>query len=1190
MKNSLNKIASALPAISLLILALLAAAPVWGPGIVNTRAGGDSPFLLWRTYEMAANLRAGIFPVRWMPDAAYGYGYPFFSYYAALPFYVAGLLNVIGADILTAIKLTQTLGFIAAAFAMYGWTRRHFSRAGAWLAAVAYTFASFHLVNIYTRGDSLSEFYAFVFYPLLLWALDVVFERRDARSMVALAFAFGGLFITHNLSAFIFSLFVLPLYIVVQSVYSFASRFTLHVLRSSLIASAVGLALGLALSAWNWAPYFYEREYGQLGEQTTGYFNYSNHFRGLDLVQPTLFFDYEVGKTTPFAMSAAQAALAMIGVGAIVVRSIRRRRLDTLSAFMLIGLFVSTIMITPLSKPLWDHIPYLPIIQFPWRFLTVQAIFTALVTAQIADDKAQVASRKTPLAAIALGLLLAIAALVNLHPTHLYINSSDVTTEWLQLYEMFTANIGTTIRYEYLPRGVVPRLYTSDALIEPDQPMRAVALEGEASASRLSAAPTRQTWRMTANSPGATIAFPILWWPGWQATVDGKPVAIRPANSSGRIVLDVATGEHTVVLSLGRTPLRAVAESVSLLAVMMALVIWLRPTTPALAPPSADASVNRRAEKTKGDESPSAPLGGLCSLIRTIDRPVTLVFVLVLLIAAEDFAARSVTQPRSNDETMDFVAQPYLHHNPGGARLGQNLRLLIYDFTADELQAGQTLNVRISWLNTGHPQTVTVGLVSPAEHLVGLEDAPTLAQSAAIIPSTEMTQAVTIQPTTYLLPIPPETPRGIYLVKAQTGAAAIYLRPIRVRNERPVGDAPVIAQFGDRIRLHRASAEQVTPTQLAVTLDWSAARPVEANYAVAVRLSGVTSIDTQPGYGFLPTSLWHPGELISDRYTLKLPEGIPPKNDYQIEVILYDAATLAGIGQYIQPNVALTKFSQRPADSPLLARFGTEMALASLDVPATHQQGAPTLPIKAGWLATAAQSADRIARWTIYDSNGTGVFTQTLDLAAKVPSSSWPAGAFVVGETRLNIPAGLEPGDYRLGVAVLNLETQAEEGNYLAPSTFEVIGHPRSFTIRPMTHRANVDFGRQIKLLGYDLKSQISNPKSQIQLTLYWQAEAAPKGDYKVFVHLFDPADEQIVAQHDAMPLDGRYPTSWWAAGEVVSETVTLDLKDVKPGTYRLAVGLYDARAVTRLVAVGADGARLDADRAVLPETITVPK
>src|SRR5512136_2971687 len=216
--KTLDKVKPFLPAVTLLLLVLLAAAPLWGPGIVNTRAGGDSPFLLWRTHQMAANLRAGVFPVRWMPDAAYGYGYPFFNYYSALPYYVAGVLAVISVDILTAIKLTQTMGFIAAAFAMYGWTRRHFSKAGAWLASVAYTFASFHLVNVYTRGDSLSEFYAFIFFPLILWAIDAVVARPDPRSVAALALAFGGLFVTHNLSALTFSLFALPLYFLIRVV------------------------------------------------------------------------------------------------------------------------------------------------------------------------------------------------------------------------------------------------------------------------------------------------------------------------------------------------------------------------------------------------------------------------------------------------------------------------------------------------------------------------------------------------------------------------------------------------------------------------------------------------------------------------------------------------------------------------------------------------------------------------------------------------------------------------------------------------------------------------------------------------------------------------------------------------------------------------------------------------------------
>ena len=119
--------------ISLVLIGLLASAWLLGPGVVNTRGGGDSPFLLQRTHQMLANLRAGVFPARWMPDAAYGLGYPQFSYYAALPFYLAGLFALVGLDILTALKLVQALGFVAAALAMYGWMHR-LTRRPSWSA------------------------------------------------------------------------------------------------------------------------------------------------------------------------------------------------------------------------------------------------------------------------------------------------------------------------------------------------------------------------------------------------------------------------------------------------------------------------------------------------------------------------------------------------------------------------------------------------------------------------------------------------------------------------------------------------------------------------------------------------------------------------------------------------------------------------------------------------------------------------------------------------------------------------------------------------------------------------------------------------------------------------------------------------------------------------------------------------
>ncbi|HET90860.1 MAG TPA: hypothetical protein ENN99_09010, partial [Chloroflexi bacterium] len=375
---------------SLILIALLAAAPLWGitlsgvegPGLVNTRGGGDSPFLLQRTHQMAVNLRAGVFPVRWMPDAAYGLGYPFFSYYAALPYYLAAGLTLIGVDILTALKLTQTLGFIAAALAMYGWmSTLTKSRWAAWLATVAYTVAPFHLVNVYVRGDSLSEFCAFAFYPLILWAVQRIADEADRTTrmpVLGAALAYAGLLLTHNISAFIFSPFIL-LYLMALAWRAEPGR------RRILGLGLLALGIGFLLSAWFWLPAVTELTYVQLGPSTQDYFHYSRHFRAANLVQNRFLFDYSAAGhqvRSPFAMGLPQAIFAGLGGLWLLVRG-SRRRLDVRWAFILVGLLLSTLMITPLSQPLWDHLPLLPIVQFPWRFLSIQALFTAAATAAL---------------------------------------------------------------------------------------------------------------------------------------------------------------------------------------------------------------------------------------------------------------------------------------------------------------------------------------------------------------------------------------------------------------------------------------------------------------------------------------------------------------------------------------------------------------------------------------------------------------------------------------------------------------------------------------------------------------------------------------------------------------------------------------------------------------------------------------
>lgn len=193
-------------AIALALAVLVALPAVVGPGIVNTRGGGDSPFLVQRTHQMAQALRAGAFPVRWMPDAALGLGYPGFNYYAALPYYVSALGYLGGLGILGGIKLAQLLGFMLAGGAAYGLARTlGRSRPAAVLVSAAYSYAPFHLVNAYVRGDALSEFYAMGLLPLaLLLAIRLVRQPGLPRAL-ALAVAYGALAVTHNISAMLAS-------------------------------------------------------------------------------------------------------------------------------------------------------------------------------------------------------------------------------------------------------------------------------------------------------------------------------------------------------------------------------------------------------------------------------------------------------------------------------------------------------------------------------------------------------------------------------------------------------------------------------------------------------------------------------------------------------------------------------------------------------------------------------------------------------------------------------------------------------------------------------------------------------------------------------------------------------------------------------------------------------------------------
>lgn len=191
-----------------------------------------------------------------------------------------------------------------------------------------------------------------------------------------------------------------------------------------------------------------------------------------------------------------------------------------------------------------------------------------------------------------------------------------------------------------------------------------------------------------------------------------------------------------------------------------------------------------------------------------------------------------------------------------------------------------------------------------------------------------------------------------------------------------------------------------------------------------------------------------------------------------------------------------------------------------------------------------------------------------------------PGGSAIL-RTRHSIPVddSASTGKYHVAVGVYMPDTlerltivggDTPLSDRVVTQWMRVAGSDASMNARSFrpAHVKELDLGGQIRLLGYDLKPSRPASGSEVQLTLYWQAQRKMHKDYTVFVHLLD-GESRIVAQDDSQPLQARYPTSVWSPGEVVADRHTLILGRVAPGVYHVAVGMYLGTTGERLAPAG---------------------
>jgi hypothetical protein len=262
-------------------------------------------------------------------------------------------------------------------------------------------------------------------------------------------------------------------------------------------------------------------------------------------------------------------------------------------------------------------------------------------------------------------------------------------------------------------------------------------------------------------------------------------------------------------------------------------------------------------------------------------------------------------------------------------------------------------------------------------------------------------------------------------------------------------------------------------------------------------------------------------------------------------------------------------------------RFGGVARLIRIDVPRGDWPKPGDEPaVSLCWQALAADPRRLMVLLQFVGPENRVVATRrTLPGLGAFPTALWRPGDRFCDRVHLPLPEVTPaPAVYQVEVAMIDpgantrLAAFAPDGTPLGATFVDRIKiAPDTYAAVAVEHEFHAGFADQIELIGYALGAEAAQAGGAIDLRLYWRALRRPDADYTVFVHLRD-ATGQTIAQADGQPQRGAYPTSFWDAGESVSDEHPIDVPtDAAPGGYTIAVGLYELPSGDRLPIAGDD-------------------
>jgi len=510
-----------------------------------------------RVYEMAKGLSDTMLPVRWSTDLGYGFGYPIFNFYDPLPYYIGGIIEIVGFNALLATKIMMALGVISAGVSMYFLAKEFWSKSGGILSALFYMYAPYHALDIYVRGD-VAEFWAYAFVPLVFLGLWKICKEERWRYVILSAISFAFIVISHNLTALMVSPF-LVLFVLYLTLKARNRRVISYLLSAFIIA--------VLLSAFYWLPAILEMQYTNVSSLIGGGSNFRDHFVCLSQLWTS---PWGYGGSTKgcvdglsFMIGKYHILLAsFLSVFALLALFLRRyfnsfsREKLIILVLAFLGFLISIFFTLQISQPVWELLRPMAFLQYPWRFLLLIVFFASFISGALFWVMENLVKKKI----VTISLLILLSGFLVLVSMKFF-----VPEKYLQVDSQYYTNAyalqwrTSKISDEYLPKDF-KRPQTQNGLAN-------FANLNSNNNKLVSVNKKTQSINLTINAAKTgNITVPLAYFPAWHAYVDNSEIPLY--NNSKGTEINFPKGQHDLKLVFKQTQVELLADLISLAGVL----------------------------------------------------------------------------------------------------------------------------------------------------------------------------------------------------------------------------------------------------------------------------------------------------------------------------------------------------------------------------------------------------------------------------------------------------------------------------------------------------------------------------------------------------------------------------------------------------------------------------------------------